>query len=332
MKLTLAGAAPSGQFVPLSLTTPGHPTTGTWSTGASIIDSNGVTWNCTAGGTPGTWVQWFANPAAPLVPVAGPFTIKTTYYGFAVVDDDDNFIFGVGPTGGAKVSGDRIQTTPAVTGPWLALDGTTNPPSLLMPSADYGAGNRFWFFPTSPAADWFSGTTKVNDIGYCQATGQLVTCTVSGGGTAAGTWVSGFGVNPFGAQVAYDPIGAAFTTACAAEATWYAAGLTSGTAPTITLPDDGQIYKVEWTGPWWTCSTSNLEVAAAIGTSSSALLGQQFMLVNSSAQGFDTVVIPHIEGSGQTLNCYVNCANGTPTITWGAATSSPVALAAYRIG
>jgi hypothetical protein len=38
-------------------TTAGAPTTGTWVTGQSILDSNGVIWNCTAGGTPGTWMR-----------------------------------------------------------------------------------------------------------------------------------------------------------------------------------------------------------------------------------------------------------------------------------
>ena len=36
--------------------TAGAPTTGTWPTGALIMDSNKVLWFCTVGGTPGTWV------------------------------------------------------------------------------------------------------------------------------------------------------------------------------------------------------------------------------------------------------------------------------------
>jgi hypothetical protein len=43
--------------------TAGAPTTGTWSTYQTIIDSNGVNWTCTAGGTPGTWKE--GAPAAP---------------------------------------------------------------------------------------------------------------------------------------------------------------------------------------------------------------------------------------------------------------------------
>ncbi|SBT64211.1 hypothetical protein GA0070622_1181 [Micromonospora sediminicola] len=33
----------------------GAPTTGTWVTGDAVVDSAGVLWLCTAGGTPGTW-------------------------------------------------------------------------------------------------------------------------------------------------------------------------------------------------------------------------------------------------------------------------------------
>jgi hypothetical protein len=38
-------------------TTTGAPSTGSWVTGMVIIDSAGVLWLCTAGGTPGTWVS-----------------------------------------------------------------------------------------------------------------------------------------------------------------------------------------------------------------------------------------------------------------------------------
>lgn len=40
--------------------TTGAPTTGTWQTNQSVVDSAGVVWTCTAGGTPGTWAQ---NPS-----------------------------------------------------------------------------------------------------------------------------------------------------------------------------------------------------------------------------------------------------------------------------
>jgi hypothetical protein len=36
---------------------PGPPTLGTWQIGDAVIDSNDLPWECTAAGTPGTWVS-----------------------------------------------------------------------------------------------------------------------------------------------------------------------------------------------------------------------------------------------------------------------------------
>lgn len=55
---------PTGTFAPITIATAGHPTTGTWPAGQSVIDSNGIMWNTAAGGSPGTWVQ-------TLVPTTG---------------------------------------------------------------------------------------------------------------------------------------------------------------------------------------------------------------------------------------------------------------------
>lgn len=51
----------SGAFVADIIATAGAPTTGTWQTGQSVIDANGIVWNCTAGGTPGIWTQVTPN-------------------------------------------------------------------------------------------------------------------------------------------------------------------------------------------------------------------------------------------------------------------------------
>jgi hypothetical protein len=42
---------------------PGAPTAGTWATHQSIIDSNGIAWTCSAGGTPGTWAEGASGAA-----------------------------------------------------------------------------------------------------------------------------------------------------------------------------------------------------------------------------------------------------------------------------
>lgn len=69
----LADEAGEGPLV-TTLATAGHPTSGTWKTGQSVVDSNGVTWNCTAGGTPGTWVQSVLVPSNNLSDVANAAT------------------------------------------------------------------------------------------------------------------------------------------------------------------------------------------------------------------------------------------------------------------
>jgi hypothetical protein len=48
---------PTGTYVVASTTTGGPPTVGTWVTGQSYSDKNGILWDCTAGGTPGTWAE-----------------------------------------------------------------------------------------------------------------------------------------------------------------------------------------------------------------------------------------------------------------------------------
>lgn len=52
---TITGAATATRYV--GGTTSGAPTTGTFITGDYIISQNGHIWICTAGGTPGTWVD-----------------------------------------------------------------------------------------------------------------------------------------------------------------------------------------------------------------------------------------------------------------------------------
>lgn len=70
----LASGIPSSSVV-TATTVPGAPTTGTWQTDQAIIDSNGITWTCTAGGTPGTW----AEGAAGNVTDRGAWAATTAY-------------------------------------------------------------------------------------------------------------------------------------------------------------------------------------------------------------------------------------------------------------
>jgi hypothetical protein len=76
--------------VPTSPTQVGAPTTGTWSTGQTFVDSNGAIWACSAGGTPGTWfaagsgvelgaADLSADPAASTITTADVTGLSITF-------------------------------------------------------------------------------------------------------------------------------------------------------------------------------------------------------------------------------------------------------------
>ena len=48
-----------------AISTTGHPTTGTWLTDQAVVDAAGSVWLCTAGGTPGTWVEGAVTGITP---------------------------------------------------------------------------------------------------------------------------------------------------------------------------------------------------------------------------------------------------------------------------
>ena len=98
-------------------------------------------------------------------------------------------ILAVANTGGVKVMGDKNQAGTGVFGPFISLDGTTNPSTIQAPSTTYDAGSRMWMWSDTPAVGWVSGKTEVGDIWWNTATNVWYICTVRGAGTTAGTWV-----------------------------------------------------------------------------------------------------------------------------------------------
>ena len=269
------------------------------------------------------------------------FQASSSGSGFLVEDHLGNPIGGVGSTGGWKTFGDRTQAAPGVLGPFLSLDGTTKPPSILSPpsvasSYAYGTGGRLWIANGTPASEWVSGTTQVNDLWYNFATGQWSTCTVSGAGTAAGTWIGGNGVNPIGKQVAYNAVTANFSNTSAAGGAFQQADTTSGTAPTITLPNDGGLYRIEFIATAWTCSVADV-ASIGIGTSpTNVLASTNSASLPTTNQFVPPLVIPQITGSGQVLKMYTECFTTGHTVTVKAAAApglvTPASLAAYRVG
>lgn len=138
-----------------------------------------------------------------------------------------------------------------------------------------------------------------------------------------------------GAQVAYNPVTSVFTTQPAATNTFYQADTTSGTAPVITLPSDGGLYRVEMIAETWQSAASAL-VSVGLGTSIASLIAlREHTFPNSSVVAFGPLVAPHVTGTGQTIHPYVSTAGGTGsgfTMSIYGASNGPCSLAAYRVG
>jgi hypothetical protein len=266
------------------------------------------------------------------------FTGTDAGLGFSVFDHNGAPIMSVGPTGGPVVFGDRNSAAHGVFGPFMALDGTTSPPSILGPSVSYGAGGRIYIWPDTPANGWVTGTTKVNDLWYDTASGVWYQCTVSGAGTAAGTWVTNFGI---GAQVAYNAVTTNCTNTTATGGTLASCDHTSGTSPTVTLPNDGGTYNLETQAPYFTSSTSADEVFIAIydTTNSQVLAGTIWAGagISTVGTGFPALKAGSVTGAGQVVKVYTCSATSTRTITIGAGSggagiASPFWLAATKVG
>jgi hypothetical protein len=138
----------------------------------------------------------------------------------------------------------------------------------------------------------------------------------------------------FGVQVAYNQVTSNFTNQPASTSSWYAANTTSGSVPTITLPNDNRIYKVEMIGNYWIGATSN-EYGMSIGTSASTLIAASINAsVNTIATTVVPIVAPQVTGTGQTISIYTKSFAGTGSsylITCGASATAPFSLAAYRV-
>lgn len=85
----ITGATLAMRFV--GATSSGHPTTGTFDTGDICVDDTGILWICTAGGSPGTWVNgavevpWIIKPSGDTSGATDPVNVANavTTYGFA---------------------------------------------------------------------------------------------------------------------------------------------------------------------------------------------------------------------------------------------------------
>ena len=121
-----------------------------------------------------------------------------------------------------------------------------------------GSGTTFNFYGTQGSFILAPGTSiTVVLISSSQATPTLEWFTLNYTG--------------FGMQVANNAVAASYTNQPTSSSTWYRADITTGTAPSITLPNDNRIYRVELLASWYTTATTGDRVIIGIGTSTAAI-------------------------------------------------------------
>jgi hypothetical protein len=221
------------------------------------------------------------GPLAITVPTNGEdgidiqFQQSSTGLALRIRDYLNNIILAIADTGGVKVAGDRIQVTPDIfTGPYLALDGTTNPPSLLWPSATYGQGHRDWSGPGTPTALLISGNAQVNDIWYDSANGQDYVCTVAGPpGTAVWAVYGLTGVNTFNTRSGAVTLQASDMEALYPTTGYIMFGTGTGTAEFINLIN---AINFLWNGAGYilTGTAANAGIQLAPGAAGTVLTSQ----------------------------------------------------------
>lgn len=187
-------SAATGNFVPINTTTPGAPTTGTWVTGDSICDSNGILWNCTAGGTPGTWVQASiplsdAVAGAIVAPFSGTGVAPSNSLGFNgdyAEDVNAGYLWGpkaLGSYPGAPVSAQTMG--------FVAVTAEATTPIAIAAGILYVANTSSSVFnlPVGPTPGQVFGVkrgTSTAAITINAGTGQTID-----GGASAGSIVAG---------------------------------------------------------------------------------------------------------------------------------------------
>jgi hypothetical protein len=130
-----------------------------------------------------------------------------------------------------------------------------------------------------------------------------------------------------GGQARYASITNSISQVVSSTLTWTAF---SG-APSITLPNDGNTYRVLLSMPYFGTVTGTAQILVAIGTSTSAILSYGGANVGASSVPLQMrVELQKIVGSGQTINVYTYVYT-TCTVAIDAFSNAPCELAAYRV-
>jgi hypothetical protein len=155
-------------------------------------------------------------------------------------------------------------------------------------------------------------------------------------GTAA-TDAAAFG-QILGGQAEYNAVTANYASTASAS-TWTAADALSGAKPSITLPNDGNTYQVEFFASIIESGTA-VETSVGLGTGAATIDQLAIFTIDVPLAASKTGIYfktQNIIGSGQTIAPYVFNTTGGITITFSANAvgtsnaSSPSWLAAYRV-
>lgn len=215
-----------------------------------------------------------------------------------------------------------VRTATGVLGTTAELQGSAISASGLTGAT---AASRYVGATTGGAP--VSGTYAAGDW-IVDNLGVIWTCTAAG---SPGTWSP-----PVGYQVKFNQVTANMTALCTLASTWYSAALTSGAAPSITLPNDGLTYRVELVDSLVSNSTAG-GTQVGIGTSTTSILAAINNVVGTTDNRIGgPVVAPSVVGSGQTISVYVGTLNAGSTVkvgggSAGSGANTPCSLAAYRV-
>jgi parallel beta helix pectate lyase-like protein len=195
----------------------------------------------------------------------------------------------------------------------IAYQGTANGQRLRVK----GTGSPS--LPASPGSVFLS----------VSGAGGGTTLYVKESGSGASGWDAMGAATPYGQRAAYSAITSSVTATAASNSLTSMTAFT-GTAPSITLPDDGHAYRVTLSAGDMGI-TPQQEVAVGVGTSATAIIKFCFSGVASGEQAAPCIIITDVTGSGQTITCYAYSSLGTGTVTLGASAGSPAELSAVLV-
>jgi hypothetical protein len=139
-----------------------------------------------------------------------------------------------------------------------------------------------------------------------------------------------------GGQLTPSVVTASFNTGSMAAGTWTAAAAGGGAAPSITLPNDGNTYRVEFNASQVGANVSGV-ISFGIGTGTAALLAIRAVPGISGQVYSANVVAQSVVGSGQTISVYARAFSAATTVTFtaaalaGSGTTGPSDLVATRV-